>query len=79
METRRIAAAEIEVAHAILAECGRALAAAGYHNWDPPYPIERMRAEATTREVYLVSEGGRPIATYTVTTTMPHPYPPAGG
>ena len=77
METRRITADEVEVAHAILAACGRALAAAGHRNWDPPYPIERMRAEATSREIYLVSEDGAPVATYTITTTMPHPYPPA--
>ena len=77
METRRIDAAEVDVAHAILAECGRALAAAGFHNWDPPYPIERMRAEASSRQIYLVTEAGLPVATYTVTTTMTHPYPPA--
>ncbi|HEY2744616.1 MAG TPA: GNAT family N-acetyltransferase [Polyangia bacterium] len=77
METRRIAAAEVDIAHAILADCGRALAAAGYHNWDPPYPLERMRAEATSRQIYIVTDGGAPIATYTITTTMPHPYPPA--
>jgi GNAT superfamily N-acetyltransferase len=77
VDARRIDATEVDVAHAILAACGRALADAGYHNWDPPYPIERMREEALSREIYLVSEGGAPVATYTITTTMPHPYPPA--
>jgi GNAT superfamily N-acetyltransferase len=77
VRVRRIDAAEVDVAHAILAACGRALAAEGHHNWDPPYPIERMRAEAVTREIYLVDEGAAPVATFTITTTMPHPYPPA--
>lgn len=77
MRTRRITQEQVPVAHAILAACGQALAAQGYHNWDPPYPLERMRVEATSREIYLVTDGDEPVATYTVTTTMPHPYPPA--
>jgi GNAT superfamily N-acetyltransferase len=75
--TRRLAPAEVELAHALVAACGRALAAGGWRNWDPPYPLERMRAEATSRQIYLVSDGDEPVATYTVTTTSPHAYPPA--
>jgi GNAT superfamily N-acetyltransferase len=78
VRARRIEAAEVDTAHAILAACGRALAAQGYDNWNPPYPIERMRAEATTRHIYLVTDddSDEPVATYTVTTSSPHPYPP---
>jgi ribosomal protein S18 acetylase RimI-like enzyme len=75
--TRRLAPGEIEAAHAIVAACGRALAAGGWRNWDPPYPLERMRAEATSRQIYLVTDGDEAVATYTVTTTPPHDYPPA--
>jgi GNAT superfamily N-acetyltransferase len=78
LRARRIDAAEVDVAHAILADCGRALAAQGYDNWNPPYPVDKMRGEATTRQIYLVHEDdGPPVATYTITTIMPDPFPPS--
>ena len=75
LRTRRLRAAEVERAHAILVAASRALAAAGFPNWDPPYPLWRMRAEAVSREIWLVEQRGRPIGTYTVTTRPPHRYP----
>jgi ribosomal protein S18 acetylase RimI-like enzyme len=75
LRTTRLGPDEVERAHAIVAACGRALAAQGLTNWDPPYPLERMRAEASTREIYLVMADSTPIATYTVSLTPPHAYP----
>ncbi len=72
---RRLGPDSVEAAHALVAACGRALAAGGWRNWDPPYPLERMRAEAASREVYLVSDGDEPLATFTIGTVPPHAYP----
>ena len=63
--------------HAILAECGRDLSdRLGLHHWNPPYPLDAMRADAATREVYAVEQDGVEIATYTVGTTPLPSYPP---
>jgi GNAT superfamily N-acetyltransferase len=75
MRARRLGPKEVEPAHAILVAASRALKQAGYPNWDPPYPLWRMRAEARSREIWLVEERGRAIGTYTVTTRPPHRYP----
>jgi GNAT superfamily N-acetyltransferase len=75
MRARRLRAAEVERAHAILVAASRALADAGFPNWDPPYPLGRMRIEAVSREIWLVEERGRAVGTYTVTTRPPHRYP----
>jgi GNAT superfamily N-acetyltransferase len=75
LRPRRLGAAEVERAHAILVAASRALADAGFPNWDPPYPLSRMRTEAVSREIWLVEERGRAIGTYTVTTRPPHRYP----
>ncbi|MCA1663758.1 MAG: GNAT family N-acetyltransferase, partial [Myxococcales bacterium] len=75
LRPRRLRAAEVDRAHAILVAASHALAAAGFPNWDPPYPLWRMRKEALSREVWLVEERGRAVGTYTVTTRPPHRYP----
>ncbi len=75
MRARRLGAGEIEAAHAILVAAGRALAAAGFPNWDPPYPLAKMRAEAVSRQIWLVEDRGRAVGTYTITTRPPHRYP----
>ena len=75
MRARRLAAAEVAKAHAILVAASQALKAAGYPNWDPPYPLHKMRAEAVSREIWLVEERGRAVGTYTITTRPPHRYP----
>jgi GNAT superfamily N-acetyltransferase len=71
----RIGPADVERAHAILLACGRAMAARGLPNWDPPYPLETMRAECTSRAVYLVREDGADVATFTVAPEPLRPYP----
>ena len=75
MKARRLAAREVEKAHAILVAASQALKAAGFPNWDPPYPLHKMRAEAVSREIWLVEERGRAVGTYTITTRPPHRYP----
>ncbi len=67
----------VGLAHAIVAACGRALAARGLGNWDPPYPLAAMRAECATRQVCLVRDGGAPVATFTVGAGALVAYPPA--
>jgi GNAT superfamily N-acetyltransferase len=71
----RIGPADVERAHAILAACGRAMAARGLPNWDPPYPLDSMRAECTSRAVYVVREGGADVATFTFAPAPLRPYP----
>ncbi len=75
MRARRLGAGEVQAAHAILVAASRALKAAGFPNWDPPYPLAKMRAEAVSRQIWLVEERGRPVGTYTITTRPPHRYP----
>jgi GNAT superfamily N-acetyltransferase len=69
---------DLAAAHAIIVACGKALAAGGWPNWDPaPITLERMRAVAGERDVYLVRDGVDAVATFTVGTTPPHRYPSA--
>jgi GNAT superfamily N-acetyltransferase len=75
LRARRLRPAEVERARAILVAAGRALAAAGFPNWERPYPLWRLRKEAVSREIWLVEARGRAIGTYTVTTRPPHRYP----
>ncbi len=63
----RLGPIDVEVAHALVASCGRALRERfGLSHWEPPYPRERMAEEAMTREVWLVSDGATPVATFTL-------------
>jgi GNAT superfamily N-acetyltransferase len=78
MRTRRLPPTEVPRAHAILSACGRDLRARlGLGHWDPPYPLDDMRADAAAREVYLVEDGRRAVATYTVGTKPIPDYPAA--
>jgi GNAT superfamily N-acetyltransferase len=63
----RVGPEDVELAHGLVAACGRALRERlGLRHWEPPYPKERMLEEATTREVWLVSDGAAPVATFTL-------------
>jgi GNAT superfamily N-acetyltransferase len=74
----RVGPADVEVAHALVAACGRALRdRLGLRHWDPPYPRDRMLEEATTREVWLVRDGAAAIATFTVGADPIPKYPAA--
>lgn len=71
----KLSPAEVERAHAIVTAAGLALRERlGFGYWDPPYPLDRMRAEAGTRDVLLVLEAGAPVATFTVGPTPLVPY-----
>lgn len=63
--------------HALLVECGLALSADGFDNWNPPAPLEKVQADIEHREVYLVIEDGELIGTVTVATgaTVAHDHP----
>ncbi|HEX9103181.1 MAG TPA: GNAT family N-acetyltransferase [Polyangia bacterium] len=75
MRARRLGPDEVARAQAILVAAGRALAAAGFPNWERPYPLWRLRAEAVSRQIWIVEERGRAVGTYTITTRPPHRYP----
>jgi GNAT superfamily N-acetyltransferase len=63
----RVEPEDIELAHGLVAACGRALRERlGLRHWDPPYPRERMLEEAMTREVWLVRDGAAAVATFTL-------------
>jgi GNAT superfamily N-acetyltransferase len=63
----RVGPEDVELAHGLVAACGRALRERlGLRHWDPAYPRERMLEEATTREVWLVSDGAAAVATFTL-------------
>lgn len=76
LTTTQLGRDEVGAAHAIVAACGIALAKAGLPNWVPPYPLERMQAEATSRQVYLVRDADGPVATFTIGLAPLRPYPP---
>jgi GNAT superfamily N-acetyltransferase len=69
--------AEVEPLHAILVECGLDMRARlGFPHWDPPHPLERMRADAAEREVWAVHDGDTLAGTFTVGLTPLPDYPP---
>ncbi len=58
----------------MLAACGRDLASRGFPNWDPPYPLERMRADAAVDELYAVrTPDDSVVATYALSLRPPYP------
>lgn len=71
---RRAGADDAAVVHALLADAGRTMAAHGFHNWDPPYPLERVTADIAEREVWLVQDDGVAVATYTLAPTPVRAY-----
>src|SRR5258708_38496696 len=75
MRARRLLPDEVGAAHAIVAACGRALVALGHRNWDPPIALDKMRADATNGEVWIVEVQGAPVATFTLASTPPKPCP----
>jgi len=62
--------------HALLAAAGRHLARQGFRNWDPPYSIERLRADLRERDVYVVRDGDDLVATFTLAPEPARPYAP---
>jgi GNAT superfamily N-acetyltransferase len=81
LRARRAGEGDVDGVHALLAAAGRSLARQGFGNWDPPYPIERLRADVRERDVYVVhdhviDEGGAPVATFTLAPIPTRPYEP---
>lgn len=72
----RIGLAHADAVHAVLQACGLELARQGFRNWDPPYPLQRVRADVAAREVWAVWRGDAIVATYTLGITPPHPDDP---
>lgn len=65
----------VEPLHAILRACGEDLRdRLGLRHWDPPYPIERFRADAVDRAVYALLDHGRAAGTFTIGTVPPSYY-----
>ena len=54
LATRRATPRDAARVHALLAEAGDALAAQGFTNWIPAYPLEYVRRDVVERAVYLV-------------------------
>ena len=73
---RRAAADDVPALHALLVAAGRHLAAQGFTNWDPPYPIERLAADVARRVVHGAWDGGEAVATFTLAPVPPRPYEP---
>lgn len=69
----RIGPGEAPAVHAVLAACGAELARHGFRNWDPPYPLDRLLADAAAREVWAVWRDDAIVATFTLGADPPHP------
>ena len=61
--------------HAILAAAGDALAAEGFTNWIPAYPLENVERDVVERAVYLVTASAEGLPTADVGTFMLGPEP----
>jgi len=60
----------------IVADAGRAMAEQGFNNWLSPDATERFVEDIETREVYVVSNSGFAVATFTLGATPRRPYSP---
>jgi ribosomal protein S18 acetylase RimI-like enzyme len=75
LQAERITPEKADAVHRILSECGRDLSTHhGFSNWDPPLPVDRIRADALEREVYLFCQGADAIATLTLGMSASIPY-----
>jgi ribosomal protein S18 acetylase RimI-like enzyme len=72
----RVAPSRVEAVHALLVACGAEMTRRGFMNWSVPYPLDRLRADAVGREVYLVHQAGEagPVATFTIGVTPSRVY-----
>ena len=61
--------------HALLAAAGEALAAEGFTNWIPAYPLERVEQDVVERAVYLVTASAAGVPTTDIGTFMLGPEP----
>lgn len=72
---------DVDAVHTLLAAAGRHLATRGFHNWEPPYPRDRVAADVAARVAYVVLAPGRDatglLAAYALRSVPVHPYVPA--
>jgi ribosomal protein S18 acetylase RimI-like enzyme len=71
---RRATHEDAPAIHALLVQCGRAMSAAGFDNWNPPATLERVQKDIAQREVYIALEGNEIIATVTAAQEPTVPY-----
>lgn len=78
LATRRATPRDAARVHALLAEAGDALAAQGFTNWIPAYPLEYVRRDVVERAVYLVESRppGAPAAAVGTFMLGPQPHRP---
>jgi GNAT superfamily N-acetyltransferase len=82
--TRRATPVDAARVHALLAAAGDALAARGFTNWIPAYPLANVERDVVERAVYLVEHrgGAAPVAAPVVVGTFmlgPRPHRPYTG
>jgi ribosomal protein S18 acetylase RimI-like enzyme len=66
---------DLDAVHALLATAGDALAAGGFDNWQPAYPMERLKADVAQGVVWAVRDArGALVATYMLRTAPVRPY-----
>ena len=75
LATRRATPADAAQVHALLAAAGDALAAEGFTNWIPPYPLENVVRDVVERAVYLVETRVPGVSPEVVGTFMLGPRP----
>ena len=73
----RATVADAEAVHALLADAGAHLATQGFRNWIPPYPLDRVRHDIATREVWLARRAGVAVATFMLGAHPHRPYDPS--
>lgn len=61
---------------ALLAAAGAALVAQGFRNWERAYPLERVHRDIEQRAVFLVTDGGEAVGTFTLGHSPVVPYVP---
>src|SRR5687767_13331551 len=77
LKYRRAAPADVDPLHAIVAACGRDLRdSLGLSHWVPPYPLDRMRHDASEREVWVIWQDGMAVGTFTIGETPIADYEP---
>lgn len=62
--------------HELVAAAGLAMAEQGFRNWLSPITAEQFVDDIGTREVYVVSDRGLAVGTFTLGATARRPYSP---
>jgi GNAT superfamily N-acetyltransferase len=62
--------------HELVVAAGLAMAEQGFRNWLSPVTAERFVEDIGTREVYVVSDRGLAVGTFTLAATARRPYSP---